>query len=235
MLGTNHRVLRRSVIAISTATLFGLAACSDSTGAGMGTVGVRLTNESVAAAVASVAADVSGSDSDSPLPAGSVKSVDIFVVRIDAKREEPSDDDAAEATEDSESEKSGWVTVAEPNALFDLMKLADGTNTFLGDAKVAAGSYNGFRLIIDPMKSSVTLNDDANTVIGGGSIVGLKFPSAAKTGIKIKLSGGAVDVTEGATTTLVVKFDVSKSFVVRGNSIEQNGLLFKPVIRGTKE
>ena len=29
-----------------------------------------------------------------------------------------------------------------------------------------------------------------------------------------------------------MKFDVSKSFVVRGNSIEQNGLLFKPVIRG---
>jgi hypothetical protein len=25
---------------------------------------------------------------------------------------------------------------------------------------------------------------------------------------------------------------VSKSFVVRGGSIEQNGLLFKPVIRG---
>jgi len=32
-----------------------------------------------------------------------------------------------------------------------------------------------------------------------------------------------------------VKFDVSKSFVVRGASIEQNGLLFKPVIRGERE
>ena len=178
---------------------------------------------------------MTGSDSESPLPAGSVKSVDIFVVRIDAKRQEPTDDDAAAATEEAESEKGGWVTVAEPNALFDLMKLADGTNTFLGDAKVAAGSYNGFRLIIDPAKSSVTLNDATNTVIGGESIVGLKFPSAAKTGIKINLSGGAVDVEEGATTTLVVKFDVSKSFVVRGGSIEQNGLLFKPVIKGTKE
>jgi hypothetical protein len=28
---------------------------------------------------------------------------------------------------------------------------------------------------------------------------------------------------------------VSKSFVMRGGSVEQNGLLFKPVIRGTKE
>jgi len=114
------------------------------------------------------------------------------------------------------------------------MKLADGANTLLGDASVAAGSYSGFRLIIDPAKSSVTLNDASNTVIGGNSIVGLKFPSAAKSGIKIKLSG-PLDVKEGATTVLVVKFDVSKSFVVRGSSIEQNGLLFKPVIHGEKE
>ena len=227
---------RLAVIALSATALLSAAACSDSTGAGTGTVGVRLTNASAAASVAaSVASDIVGADAESPLPEGSVKSVDIFVVRIDAKRQEPTDDDAAAATEESESEQGGWVTVAEPNALFDLMKLADGTNTFLGDAEVAAGSYKGFRLIIDPAKSSVTLNDETNTVIGGESIVGLKFPSAAKTGIKIKLSGGAVDVTEGATTTLVVKFDVSKSFVVRGGTIEQNGLLFKPVIRGTKE
>ena len=218
---------RLAVIALSATALLSAAACSDSTGAGTGTVGVRLTNASAAASVAaSVASDIVGADAESPLPEGSVKSVDIFVVRIDAKRQEPTDDDAAAATEESESEQGGWVTVAEPNALFDLMKLADGTNTFLGDAEVAAGSYKGFRLIIDPAKSSVTLNDETNTVIGGESIVGLKFPSAAKTGIKIKLSGGAVDVTEGATTTLVVKFDVSKSFVVRGGTIDQNGLLF---------
>lgn len=222
----------RLAIAFSAATVFGVAACSDSTAAGTGTVGIRLTNQSVAA---SVAADIVGSEAESPLPPNSVKSVDIFIVRIDAKAQEPSDDDAAEATEESESAKDGWVTVAEPNAKFDLMKLADGTNTFLGDAKVAVGNYNGFRLIIDPAKSSVTLNDGKNTVIGGESIVGLKFPSAAKTGIKINLSGGPVEVKEGQTTTLIVKFDVMKSFVVRGNSIEQNGLLFKPVIRGEKE
>jgi hypothetical protein len=224
--------LNRLCTVISAAAFLGVAACSDSTGAGTGTVSVRLTNQSVAA---SVAADLVGGETESPLPPGSVKSVDIFVVRIDAKANEPSDDDAAEATEESESVKEGWVTVAEPNASFDLMKLVDGTNTLLGDAKVAVGSYNGFRLVIDPAKSSVTLNDATNTVIGGESIVGLKFPSADKTGIKIKLSGGAVQVKEGETSTLVVKFDVSKSFVVRGATIDQNGLLFKPVIRGDRE
>jgi hypothetical protein len=219
---------RLAAFAFSAAMLFSVAACSDSTAAGTGTVSVRLTNQSVAA---SVAADIIGGDAESPLPAGSVKSVDIFVVRIDAKLQDATDDDAAKDTEDQDSEKDGWVTVAEPNASFDLMKLADGTNTLLGDAQVAAGSYKAFRLIIDPAKSSITLNDANNTVIGGESITGLKFPSASKTGIKIQLSDD-LQVKEGETSVLVVKFDVDKSFVVRGNSIDQNGLLFKPVIHG---
>ena len=226
---------RLAVLAFSAATLFGVAACSDSTGAGTGTVSVRLTNQPVAPSVAaSVAADIIGSDVESPLPAGSVKSIDIFVVRIDAKMQDATDDEAATDTEEQDSEKDGWVTVAEPNASFDLMTLADGANTLLGDAQVAAGSYKSFRLIIDPAKSSVTLNDANNTVIGGESITGLKFPSADKTGIKIQLSDDLV-VQDGETSTLVVKFDVSKSFVMRGSTLDQNGLLFKPVIRGDRQ
>ena len=226
-------VLHRTVgYALSAAMLFGVVACSDSTGAGTGTVGVRLTNASVAASVANALASVEG---EAPLPEGSVKSVDIFVVRVDARRQAPTDAEAAEDTEESDAEESGWVTLAEPNALFDLMKLSDGTNTLLGDAEVAAGAYQGVRLIIDPAKSSITLNDEGNTVIGGESITGLKFPSAAKTGIKIQLTGGALDVEDGEVTTLVVNFDISKSFVMLGSTIEQNGLLFKPVIHGRQE
>ena len=103
------RANRVTALAFSAATLFGVAACSDSTAVGTGNVSVRLTNQSVAAAMV---ADVITSDTESPLPAGSVKSVDIFVVRIDAKAKEPTDADAAEATEESESTKEGWVTVA---------------------------------------------------------------------------------------------------------------------------
>ena len=226
-------VFQRAVgYALSATVFLGAVACSDSTSAGRGTVGVRLTNASVAASFGSALASAEG---EAPLPEGSVKSVDIFIVRVDATRQATSDEEAADDTEESDAEKGGWVTIAEPNALFDLMKLSDGANTMLGDAEVAAGAYNGFRLIIDPAKSSVTLNDAGNTVIGGESITGLKFPSAAKTGIKIHLADGALDVEEGEATTLVVKFDVSKSFVMRGNSIEQNGLLFKPVIHGLPE
>jgi len=225
-------VLHKTVgYALSAALLASVVACSDSTDVGTGTVGVRLTNASVAASVAAVAAF----EGEAPLPAEMVKSVDIWVLRVDAKRQEATDAEAAEDTEESESLANGWVTVAEPDALFDLTKLADGTNTLLGDAEVAAGSYKSFRLVIDPAKSSLTLNDEANTVIGGESITGLKFPSAAKTGVKINLAGGPLQVVDGETSTLVVQFDVSKSFVMRGTTIDQNGLLFKPVIRGTQD
>lgn len=226
-------LLHRSVgYALSAAMLVGTVACSDSTSVGTGTVGVRLTNASVAASVANALASTEG---EAPLPEGSVKSVDLFIVRVDARRQAADDEEAAAATEESDAAKGGWVTIAEPNALFDLMTLADGANTLLGDAEVAAGAYSGFRLIIDPAKSSVTLNDEGNTVIGGESITGLKFPSAAKTGVKIHLAAGPLDVEEGEVTTLMVKFDVTRSFVMRGATIEQNGLLFTPVIHGLPE
>ena len=216
---------RLATMVLTASTLFGAVACSDSTGSGTGTVGVRLTNSSVAAFVA---ASVEG---EVPLPAGSVKSVDIFVVRIDARRAEPTEAEAAEDTEESEAAQGGWVTLAEPNAVIDLMTIADGSTAFLGEAEVAAGGYNGFRLIIDPAKSSITLNDEASTVIGGESITGLKFPSAAMTGIKINLNGSPIAVEDGEETSVLVTFDVSKSFVMLGTTIEQNGLLFKPVIK----
>ena len=140
---------------------------------------------------------------EAPLPAGSVKSVDIFVVRIDAKREEPTDDEAAEDTEESEAKQGGLGDGGRAQRGVRSHEARRWYEHVARRCEVAAGAYNGFRLIIDPAKSSVTLNDDANTVIGGESIEGLKFPSAAKTGIKIKLSGGPVEVEEGETSTLV--------------------------------
>ena len=223
---------RRTYMALSTAVLFGAAACSDSTGTGTGMVNVRLTNGAVPDAVVG---EVAAAMTEAPLPAGSVKSVDVFVVRVEARRQEPTDAEAAVNTEESEAGQGGWVTIAEPNAALDLMTLANGTSTTLGAAELATGNYRGFRVIIDPAKSSVTLNDETNTVISGESIEGLKFPSAATSGIKIYLAGAPLDIQDGETSTLVVTFDVSRSFVMRGTTLEENGLLFKPVIRGTQQ
>jgi Domain of unknown function (DUF4382) len=189
------------------------AACSDSTGlnpSGIGTLMVRLT--------------------DAPFLSDSVQSVDIYVVRVDARQAGTDDAGANSNLDDNASANDGWKTVATPNASINLLSLQNGVAATLGQASLAAGTYNGFRLIIDPSKSSITLK--GGQVLNGGTTPGVTFPSASRSGIKIVVTD-PVQITGGTTTALLVDFNVNDSFVMRGNSITQNGLLFKPVIKAT--
>jgi hypothetical protein len=187
-------------------------ACSDSTSprAGSGTLAVRLT--------------------DAPFSSDSVSSVDIFVVRVDGRVASADDAAANDALTDPNAAAAGWQTIATPNASYDLLALQNGTTVALGDGELAAGTYNGFRLIIDPSKSSVTLKN--GQVLSGTTTPNVSFPSGAATGIKIVLAQ-PVTIDAGATTNLLLDFKVNDSFVMRGNSISQNGLLFKPVIQAS--
>ncbi len=184
-------------------SLLGIAAvtaCSDSTGANMGRLTVKLT--------------------DAPFPFAEVSSVDMWVVRIDARTENVSESEASDA-----SDTGGWTTIASPNASINLLSLQGGVTTNLGTTSLATGFYNGFRLILDTDKSTVTLKD--GTVLTADN--GIKFPSAGQTGIKINLDA-PIQVTQDSSV-MILDFDVGSSFVMRGNSIKNNGLLFKPVIR----
>ena len=177
------------------AALATIAACENT---GSGTMTVRLT--------------------DAPFPFAEVSRVDVHVVRVDARTAEPTTTEA-----EDEDNMSAWTTVAEPNALINLLELSNGTTTNLGEESLPTGTYSGFRIIIDPSKSSVTLKD--------GTRPDVQWPSAAQTGIKVNLDE-PIALDEGGSV-VVLDFDVGRSFVMRGNSIKNNGLLFKPVVRGT--
>jgi hypothetical protein len=165
---------------------------------------------------------------DAPFLTDSLKSVDIFVVRVDGRA---SSADSSESDSDLDNTNSGgWKVLATPNASFNLLALQNGVTTTLGETALPAGNYNGFRFIIDPTKSGVTLKN--GRVLTGSSSPSVTFPSASKSGIKVNLDK-PVQIVGGATTTLLIDFDVNNSFVQRGNSIEKNGLLFKPVIKAT--
>jgi len=198
-----------SMLAAAAAIVIGAAACADDpTAAGNSRVIVRLT--------------------DAPLT-DSVEKVEMYIVRIDA-RVTTADSAAADSlVDESAAKRGGWVTIARPDRVIDILSLRDDTTT-VGDAMLPPGDYRAVRLVLDPAKSSVTLK--GGLVLSGDSNPGIVFPSAAHSGIKVQLHGpgSAVSVGEG-TTTLVVDFDLENSFVVRGNSISKNGLLFKPVIR----
>ncbi|MDO8501187.1 MAG: DUF4382 domain-containing protein [Gemmatimonadaceae bacterium] len=156
---------------------------------------------------------------DAPFPFSEVKSVDVFILRIDGKI---ADVDSAEA---ASSDSAGWKTLVSPNSAINLLSLTKGQTANLGSATLPNGNYRGFRLILDTDKSSVTLND--------GTKPDVKWPSAGKNGIKIILDNPVV-VGPGSTNMLI-DFDVGRSFVMRGNSISQNGLLFKPVIHAVSQ
>src|SRR5512140_3550154 len=75
---------------------------------------------------------------DAPLPFDSVKEVNIFVERIDARRARA---DSARADDDLDGhhmdvpehpDSSLWVTIATPNAAFNLLNLQNGVTAFLG-------------------------------------------------------------------------------------------------------
>jgi hypothetical protein len=213
-----HRsIFRRSFATTAALAAGGLAlsltACDSSSAPKTGVLAVALT--------------------DAPFPVDQVSRADVFVVRIDARKADATESDAAEGADADNATNTdpsrGWVTVAAPDASFDLLALRDGKVTNLGQATLPTGRYRGFRLVIDPRKSSVTLTD--GTVLTGTSSPGIVWPSAGRTGIKIDLSQ-PIDVVENGTQ-MVVDFDLGNSFVLRGTTIEENGLLFKPVVRAT--
>jgi hypothetical protein len=58
---------------------------------------------------------------DAPFPTDQVKSVDVYVVRVDARQSDVTDVDANSALDDQSSAANGWKTVATPNKSFDLL------------------------------------------------------------------------------------------------------------------
>jgi hypothetical protein len=167
---------------------------------------------------------------DAPFPLDSVESIDVFVMRIEAKAEATSEADVEASVQGEAAGSNGWIVLATPNASFNLMDLQNGVSVSLGDAEIAAGSYRSIRLILDTDQSSVTLKTGAT--LTGASTPSILFPSAGQTGIKVHFDT-PIEVDEGATTNVLLDFDAGESFVLRGNTILQNGLLFKPVIRAS--
>lgn len=171
---------------------------------------------------------------DAPFPFDSVARADLFIVRIDGKMAGTDSSDAERNKNDDNNGGNtdvtkGWVTLATPNQSYNLLDLQGGRTVNLGQTTLATGTYRGFRLILDVDKSSITLTN--GRVLTGTSVPGIKFPSAGRSGVKIVLDA-PLAVTSGGTV-FVFDFDLGKSFVMRGNTISQNGLLFKPVIRAT--
>lgn len=104
----------------------------------------------------------------------------------------------------------------------DIFKLRNGITQELVNLQIPKGDYDLVRIYVD----------EANLKLKGiDEIFNLKVPSGAQTGIKVFVNP-VIQVAGGISAELLLDFDLSKSFVMRGHDA-RNGFIFKPVIRAT--
>ncbi len=149
---------------------------------------------------------------DAPFPIDMVESAMITITKVEIRK-----------AGDGISDGNPFMVLLEDTVTFDLLDLRNGVTDELLDMEIPAGSYNLLRLYVE----------EATLKIKDGDTYKVKVPSGQQTGIKIFVSPG-LNVIGGLTTELLLDFDLSNSFVVRGNFDSPhgiNGFIFKPVIR----
>jgi hypothetical protein len=112
------------------------------------------------------------------------------------------------------SATEGWLVVNDSVRTFNLLALANGAMTLLGDARLNAGQYTQIRLILDA----------GSNVVVDGITHPLNIPSGFETGVKLNHQ---FTLQADFTYELVLDFDAARSISQLGNTLYQ----MKPVIR----
>ena len=155
---------------------------------------------------------------DAPFPAGLVEEA---WVTIDWIKVLKSGMENMYNEDEPESDKAPFVMVAlEEPSTFNLLELRNGITAILAEMELPAGSYSEIRMHIV----------DAGILLKNGQAFPLKVPSGDASGLKIKLLPELV-LQEDAYAEVLFDFDVSRSFIMTGNSKNIQGFIFKPVVR----
>ena len=195
-----------------------IMSCSDGEGSGSaegtGTLSVQLT--------------------DAPFPYELVAEANVTVYKVEARQVDNDDDsdddmndDSSDDTDDSSDDDNyPFITLMEDEIDVNLLELTNGLTQQLAEIDVPAGSYDLIRVYVKGV----------NVVLTDGTVYDLKVPSGDASGIKVFVDP-AITVTSGLSSDLLLDFDVSKSFVAKGNlntPAGLNGFNFKPVIKASR-
>ena len=190
-----------------------IMSCSDGEGSGSaegtGTLSVQLT--------------------DAPFPYELVAEANVTVYKVEARQVE-NDDDSSDDTDDSSDDDSNddnypYITLMEEEMDVNLLELTNGLTQQLAEIDVPAGSYDLIRIYVKGV----------NVILTDGTVFDLKVPSGDASGVKVFIDP-ALTVTSGLSSDLLLDFDVSRSFVPKGNISTPagvNGFNFKPVIKAS--
>jgi hypothetical protein len=117
-----------------------------------------------------------------------------------------------------------FIVLSTDSVTLDLTHLRNGITQTLLNLDIPQGKYDLMRVYVD--RASLKIKDQPTAF-------NLKVPSGKQTGIKLFITP-SLTVEGGLTSELVLDFDLSRSFVMRGNmnhSAGVNGFIFKPCIR----
>ncbi len=149
---------------------------------------------------------------DAPFPIDMVESAEVTITKLEIRK-------ASDDLRDTCSFEVIW----EGSETFNLLDLRNGVVAKLADIEIPEGEYDLLRLYVD--EASLKVKDsDTYTV---------KVPSGSRSGIKVFINP-VVLVEGGLTAEMLLDFNLSNSFVIRGNMHSPSGIkgfIFKPVIR----
>lgn len=150
---------------------------------------------------------------DSPFPIDLVSKTTVTIDKVEIRQKMES---SVNAEDDS------FIVLSNHEMHVDLLELTNGITKEIASSDLEAGHYDMIRLHV--VDATVELKD--------GSTFDLKIPSGSSSGLKIKIDP-EINLSEGQTYDVLLDFDVSRSFVAKGNiNGVINGFNFKPVIRG---
>ena len=152
---------------------------------------------------------------DAPFPAEMVAEANVTIDWIKLLKQDEG--------EGNDSLLSAMIDL-EDDITINLLALSNGVTEILSESDVPPGLYNEIRLHIK----------DAGIMLKDSTIFNLKVPSGDESGLKIKIRP-ALEIGANTVSEVLLDFDVSRSFVLRGNMKHGYGkvvgFIFKPVVR----
>ncbi|WP_297692034.1 DUF4382 domain-containing protein [uncultured Eudoraea sp.] len=156
---------------------------------------------------------------DAPFPYELISEANVTIYKIDARYK----GDSMEGEENDEDENKSFIVLMEEERDVNLIDLTNGITETLVDMDVPTGSYDLIRIYVKGV----------NVVLTNGSTFNLKVPSGEQTGIKVFIKP-SLFVGGELSSDLLLDFDVSRSFIPKGNLKNIAGITgfnFKPVIK----
>ena len=147
---------------------------------------------------------------DDPFDISYIESATVTITKVEIRR-----------TGDGVPDGNPFMVLSDDTVTIDLIDLRNGLTETLIDMEIEDGEYDLVRLYV--MEAGLKLKDIEDPYK-------VKVPSGEQTGIKIFISP-ALNVSGDLTEELLLDVDLSRSFVLRGNMDQNNGFIFKPVIR----